>query len=154
MLGLPYLFVVPGFLAMRDFFTPLATGVPNEMPSKFLNYLLVFWGITGIFWIIPYTLFAIGLLIWSFGKSKESIRIWFSKSPYFLMVFSPIFFLAILSLTSFFDDKNIVGTIASYGIIGVFCSIPLSLIYGFIFVLIGLSLHSILFSTGFIKNDH
>ena len=153
LLGLPYLFLIPGFFIMRDYFRPLATGVPNASSSNIFEFIVAFWGITGIFWIIPYTFFAIGLLLWSIGKSKETIRTWFTRSPFVLMMLSPFFYLLISPFQGALTDKDVAGTFGAYICIGAACSMPLSLIFGFIFVGIGLLFHSILTSMGFIKDE-
>lgn len=153
LLGLPYLFLIPGFFTMRDYFRPLVTEVPDPSSGGLFQFIVAFWGITGLFWIIPYTLFAIGLLLWSIGKTKETIRTWFTRSPFILMMLSPFFYLLLSPFQAFLTDNNMAGTVSAYIGIGAVCSAPLSLIFGFIFVGIGLLLHSILTSMGFIRDE-
>ncbi len=150
-LGLPYVVLIPGFFAMRDYFRPMFTEAPDPSSGGWLGLIGAFWGVTGIFWIIPYTLFAIGLLLWSIGRSKETIRTWFARSPFILMMLSPLFFLALLPFH--FTDENSAGAFSAYVIIGIVCSAPFSLIFGFIFVGIGLLIHSILTSLSLIKDE-
>jgi len=153
LLGLPCLFLIPGIFAMRDYFRPLITETPNTSSTNLFELISAFWGVTGLFWSIPYTLFAVGLLLWSLGKSKETIRTWYSRSPIILMMLSPFFYLLLSPLQATLTDKDAAGTFGAYICIGAFCSMPLSLIFGFIFVGIGLLFHSIFTSLGLIKDE-
>ncbi len=159
LLGLPYLFLIPGYFAAKDMFKSLSVssigGPTASNSSGLLGTIMAFWGITGVFWIVPYTLFAIILFIWSRNKSKEIIRIWFVRSPFILAMASPIFYLLLFPFQALIPDHNLngAGTFGAFTVIGLVCSLPFSLLFGFIFVGIGLLLYSVFFSLKIIRDE-
>lgn len=147
-LFLPYLTLIPGYFLTKDF-------LANQSSSGLLSaqFLGMSWMVISGFWIIPYTIFVIGLLIWSKDKSINTIRSWFLRSPFMLMLVSPLVFVVIGVLGSYSSDLNISGSLATVSLIGLICSAPLALIIGYVFIVFALLLYEILNKFGYIKDE-
>ena len=144
-LFLPYVTIIPAYFLAKDFLA--------NQDSSGIQFLGMSWAVISGFWALPYTIFVIGLLIWSTNKSADTIRSWFLRSPFILMMVSPIIFIVIGLLGSLSSDQNTTGFVGAVGLIGIVCSIPLSLIFGYIFIVVALLLYEILNKFGFIKDN-
>ena len=147
-LFLPYLTLIPGFFLARDF-------LANQSSSGLLSarFLGMSWTVLSGFWIIPYTIVVVGLLIWSKGKSSKIIRSMLLRSPFILMIVMPLVFLIFGYLGSYSSDPNTSGFSATFMFLGPICSVPFSLVIGYMFVVIGLILYQILDKFGYIKDQ-
>lgn len=148
-LFLPYLTLIPGYYLARDYFVNLSPS--GIFSAQFLGLSSIV--ITG-FWLIPYTIFVTGLLIWSRGKSSNTVRSWFLRSPFILMMIAPIIFMIIGALTAYSSGPDMQGNLAAVTLIGIICSVPLSLIIGFIFIVLALLLYEILNKLGYIRDEN
>ena len=145
-LFLPYLTLIPGYLLARDFSV-------SESALFSAQGLGMSWMVLAGFWLIPYTIMVIGLLIWSRRKSSNLIRSWLLRSPFILMIVMPLVFILLGWLGSYSSDPNISSFLAGVGLLGPICSAPVGLVIGYIFVLIGLMLYEILHRFGYIKDE-
>lgn len=143
---LPYLSLALGYY-LSNGFDPTLPG-----PLRLQSWGMIWIGL-GVFWVIPYTILALGLFIWSRGKSGSKIKTWFLRSPLLMMIVAPIVFalLAAYGLNS--PDPNIKGFVGSLSWFAVFFSIPFSLSVGYLFVAFTLVLDNILVRAGFLKSD-
>jgi hypothetical protein len=147
-LFLPYLTLIPGYLLTRDFLV-------NQSSSGLLSarFLGMSWMVLSGFWIIPYTIVVVGLLVWSKGKSGNIIRSMLLRSPFILMIVMPIVFILVGLLGSYSPDPNTSGFLGGVALLGPICSMPFSLVIGYIFLVIGLLLYEILDKFGYIQDD-
>lgn len=100
-----------------------------------------------ILWFIPYTLLALGLLIWSRNKSTKAIYRIYSISPILLLIFMILESIVISMNTGEMVD-GMKSTLASSLSLGV-----LSLIFGYVCVGIGAGLNKFLQANNFIKEE-
>jgi hypothetical protein len=143
---LPYLSLVLGYFLSKGF------GPTLPGPLNLQSWGMIWMGL-GVFWVIPYTILALGLFIWSIGKSGSRIKSWFLRSPLVMMIVAPIVFalLAAYGLNS--PDPNIKGFVGSLSGFAVFFSIPFSLSVGYLFVAFTLVLDGIFVKAGFLKSE-
>src|SRR5687768_4677700 len=78
-LFLPSLTLIPGYF------------LANQSESELFDvqFLGISWMVLAGFWIIPYTILVVGLLIWSRGKSSNTIKSVLLMSPCMLMIVAP-----------------------------------------------------------------
>ena len=146
---LPYLTLIPGYYLAKDF---LANQSSNGLLST--QFLGMSWMVLSAFWIIPYTILVIGLLIWSKGKSSNTIRSWFLRSPFILMMVTIIVFIVAGVLGSYSSDPNTSGFLGGVLLLGPICSAPFSLIIGYVFVVFALLLYEILNKFSYIRDKN
>lgn len=147
-LFLPYLTLIPGYFLTKDFLANQSTS--GLFSARFLG---MSWTVLAGFWIIPYTIMVIGLLVWSRGKSSNMIRSWLLRSPFILMIVMPLVFMLAGWLGSYSSNPDIRGFLSGVLFIGTICSLPFGLVIGYIFVVIGLLLYEILDKFGYIKDN-
>jgi hypothetical protein len=100
-----------------------------------------------ILWFIPYTLLALGLLIWSRNKSTKAIYRIYSISPFLLLIFMILESIVVSMNTGEMVDgmKSTLATSLSLG--------GLSLIFGYVCVGIAIGLYKLLQTKNFIKEE-
>lgn len=147
-LFLPYLTLIPGYYLVRDDLVNLSPSGIFSAEFLVLSSIVL----TG-FWLIPYTIFVTGLLIWSRGKSRYTVRSWFLRSPFILMMIAPIIFMIIGALRAYSSGPDLQGFLVGVTLIGMLCSVPLSLSIGLIFTVLALLLYEILNKLGYIRDE-
>lgn len=127
--------------------------------SDFWSFLLIpilFYSVGALFWFIPYTLLAIGLWIWSRTKSVVSLRKAGLLAPIYLSILVTIEY-SIYTLISFLPSENgetVVYVEAGTAILGfVALLVGSSLLFGYLFVGIGLAVYKLLLSRNLIVED-
>lgn len=142
-LFLPYLTLIPGYF------------LANQSASELFDvqFLGMSWMVLAGFWIIPYTILVVGLLIWSKDKSSNTIKSVLLRSPLMLMIVAPAVLALFGILGSYLSDPNLMGFFLGLLMFGPLFSAPFSLIVGYIFVVIGLLLFEMLSRFGYIR-DH
>jgi len=91
------------------------------------------WNFFALFWVIPYTILTVYLLIWSLRKTKEQIQATYTCAPILMAFISPSTYI-ILLIIGFFLDHNFLKGLGQILVVAMFVSIPASLIIGFIAV--------------------
>lgn len=142
-LFLPYLTLIPGYF--------LANQSASELFG--VQFLGMSWMVLAGFWIIPYTILVVGLLIWSKGKSSNTIKSVLLRAPLLLMIVAPAVLALFGILGSYLSDPNLRVFFVGLLMFGPLFSAPFSLIVGYIFVVIGLLLFEMLNRFGYIR-DH
>jgi hypothetical protein len=100
-----------------------------------------------ILWFIPYTLLALGLLIWSRNKSTKAIYRIYSISPFLLLIFMILESIVVSMNTGEMVD-GMKSTLATSLFLG-----GLSLVFGYICVGIAAGLYKLLRTKNFIKEE-
>jgi len=127
--------------------------------SDIWNFLLVpilFYAVGALFWFIPYTLLAIWLWIWSRNKSVVSLRKAGLLAPIYLSILVTIEY-SIYTYISFLPSENgetVVYIESGTAILG-FAALLVasSLIFGYLFVGIGLAVYKILISKNLVAEN-
>ena len=147
---LPYLTLIPGYFLARNFLADVEALRQIDIYS--LKGMGMSWMVLSGFWLIPYTMVAISLTIWSIEKRKDLIRSMFLRSPIILMIAMPTLFIIIFAFIPEASDLNLAGTLELVKYTGILCSAPFCLVFGYIFVLLGLFFYEILNTVGLIKD--
>jgi hypothetical protein len=100
-----------------------------------------------IVWFIPYTLLALGLLIWSRNKSTKAIYRIYSISPFLLLIFMILESIVVSMNTGEMVD-GMKSTLATSLFLG-----GLSLIFGYVCVGIAMGLYKLLQTKNLIKEE-
>jgi len=132
-----------------DFITIYYYSNVDSLGAK-INFWLLF---SAAFWLTPYTILAISLLVWSKGKSIEQIRMAYIASPNCLAVILPIVF--IIAWIIYFIATGEKDSSIGFGIIlaiAMFFSIPASILIGYLFVGISLLFYKFLIKINFIRD--
>ncbi len=120
-----------------------------------VNY---YWNFFAIFWFIPYTILAIGLLIWSRNKTIEEIKTTYTRAPIKMMFLTVGLFGALMTIAQItsiiFNNKDGSGGLGITAIMffSIIIAIPASLIIGYPYVGISLLLYEVLQKIKFIRD--
>ena len=112
-----------------------------EANAKGLQAFNFYWNFFAIFWVIPYTILAIYLLIWSRGKAKDEIKARYILAPV-LLIFLSLGIYLIAGIIGFASTKDFyrAAPILLFASIG---SIPGDLIVGYLLVGFALLIYKI-----------
>ena len=151
------------------FFIPLVQSLPASLVSEAnlsdiesALYLIVFllWSLAGAYiftadyWLIPYTILAVILGLWSIKKNKKQIIARFMWSPIYLTALA--FLYSLIPAIRFekifpvpFEGNSSLHVTLSLN----FCAIPVMMVVGYMFISILLWIYSGLLSQGVIVDD-
>jgi len=132
---LPYLTLIES-VGYFKFFNP-----PVQAHAA-LHTFNIIWNFFAVFWIIPYSILVIYLLIWSKRKTIEQVKSTYAFAPFIMMLVSLVTYIAILIIGSVFDQDFYKGT-GGLLIIAAVVSIPASIVIGY--CLVGISFISYVF---------
>jgi len=116
-----------------------------------LQVLNEFWNFFAFFWVVPYTILVIYLIIWSLNKTKEQVQTFYTDAPIKMMFITPLTYIVILTISSLVD-KTFFRGLGSVLIVAACVSIPASLALGFAFVQISLLFYEFLRKVKFIQD--
>jgi len=98
--------------------------------AGFLMVLTIAYGISAIYWLVPYTIVAIFLFVWSLKKNKSQIYKMFMWSPVFLAALITIQ-IALIAYLNLLPDFNPIEMILP---ISLACAFPASIALGYFFI--------------------
>jgi hypothetical protein len=164
---LPYLvaaILIPiagsGFSALEFGPSGDASNIENMLTgfSQIASFISGIYLVGAIFWLIPYTILALILLVWISHKSSEQIIERIRTTPIHLSVLIPIYSFALAYFLKSGDSlvplplpmgSNLFVSILALNV----CAIPLALIVGNVFVSVSTWLYDIFRSWGIIVED-
>ena len=119
--------------------------------DSFLFGVTFIWFFLAIFWILPYSILVLLLLLWSRGKTMKTIRTVYVLAP-FALAFIALLTYAAVYLGSSLYNRDFVEGLGAFAFVSLI-SIPASLVFGYIFVGIALILFRLLTRVGFLEEQ-
>jgi hypothetical protein len=149
---LPYLLWGLALLLMQGYGgSENPSPIDRIIPLDF-SWILSLYVIGAFFWFLPYTLLALGLLVWSIHRKIRTIMQVFAVSPLILtvLIMIEINLLSILTQdsSSSLSPSNFTNLLALNGL-----ALGLTIAAGYLCVGIGFGLYKILMSTNVIKES-
>ncbi len=117
-------------------FTGHASGPSEATPGlgNLVAMLFTIFGLGAYFWLVPYTLLALGLFIWSRGKSFRNMALVFVFSPVMLAVLMAIELPVLWAFHILGPEIGGFGSAIAIGLLMSVVAVPM----GYLFVLIGI----------------
>ena len=120
----------------------------NMEQSNLLTKINLYWNFFALFWIIPYTILALFLLLWSRNKTLEQIRNNYVMAPVMMTVLASLFYIILAIVVANGERPES----AMFLIFASAVSIPASIVFGYIFVVISLVCHEIFQKLGIVRD--
>jgi hypothetical protein len=147
----PYPIIIVSILGFISSYYHLKAGYfPNIV--EIISGLILY---SAVLWFVPYTILAIGLLVWSIRKSFKQFKIAYIGSPIFFAVIFLLYFV-VTGITGFTNMGEIgsINTIemAIALLVTLGISIPMSVTIGYLLVGLSLLFYNLLFNLKVIRD--